>query len=125
MQRETQQALIGWIREFGLAMAIYVAALVAATWTLHTVEAGALRTIVVLTPILPGLALIALTVRAYAKCDEYIRLRALQAAALAAVVLAVLALIYYFLELLGWPRLSMAWVSNILWVVFVMQMVRL
>jgi hypothetical protein len=76
-------------------------------------------------PILPGLALIGLTVRAYAKCDEYIRQRTLQAAAIAAVVVAALALIYYFLELLGWPPLSMAWVSNVLWAVFVAQMVRL
>ncbi|HXC08039.1 MAG TPA: hypothetical protein VNV61_03845 [Steroidobacteraceae bacterium] len=125
MQGETRQALIGWMREFGLAMAIYIAALVAAIRTVHTVEAGALRTILVMAPILPGLALIGLTVRAYAKCDEYIRQRTLQAAALAAVVVAVLALIYFFLELLGWPPLSMAWVSNVLWAVFVAQMVRL
>ncbi len=125
MQGETRQVLIGWIREFGLAMAIYIAALAAATWTLHTVQAGVLRTIFVLAPILPGLFLIGLTIRAYAKCDEYIRQRVLQAAALAAVVVAALALIYYFLELLGWPPLTMAWVSNVLWAVFVAQMVRL
>jgi hypothetical protein len=59
------------------------------------------------------------------KCDEYIRQRTLQAVALSAVVVAVLALIYYFLELLGWRRMGMAWVSNILWAVFVAQMVRL
>jgi hypothetical protein len=125
MQGETRQVLIGWKREFGLAMAIYIAALATAIWTLHSLDPGPLRTVLVMAPILPGLALIGLTVRAYAKCDEYIRQRTLQAAALAAVVVAVLALIYYFLELLGWPPLSMAWVSNVLWAVFVAQMVRL
>src|ERR1700691_2325302 len=107
MQSETRQVLIGWIREFGLAMAIYIAALAAAIWTLNSLDSGPLRTILVMAPILPGLALVGLTVRAYAKCDEYIRQRTLQAAALAAVVVAVLALVYYFLELLGWPHLSM------------------
>ena len=125
MQSETRQVLIGWMREFGLAMAIYIAALVAAAWTLHSLNAGPLRTVLVLAPILPGLALVGLTVRAYAKCDEYIRQCTLRAAAVAAVIVAVLALIYYFLELLGWPPLSMAWVSNVLWAVFVVQMVRL
>lgn len=91
MQGETRQVLIGWIREFGLAMAIYIAALVAAIWALHAVEPGVLRMIIVLAPILPGLALIALTVRAYAKCDEYIQQRTLQAAAVAAVVVAIVA----------------------------------
>jgi hypothetical protein len=125
MQGETRQVLIGWIREFGVAMVIYISALVAAIWALHGVGPGVLRTIIVMVPILPGLALIGLTVRAYAKCDEYIRQRTLQAAAVAAVVVAVVALIYYFLELLGWQPLSMAWVSNVLWAVFVAQMVRL
>jgi hypothetical protein len=87
--------------------------------------ASPVRTAVILAPILPGLALIGLTVRAYGRCDEFIRLRMLQAAALAAIVVAALALIYFFLELLGLPRLSTAWISNIVWVVFVAQMVRL
>jgi hypothetical protein len=34
-------------------------------------------------------------------------------------------LVYSFLELLGLPRLSAAWISNIVWLVFVVQMLRL
>jgi hypothetical protein len=34
-------------------------------------------------------------------------------------------LVYFFLELLGLPRLSAAWFSNIVWLVFVAQMLRL
>jgi hypothetical protein len=49
----------------------------------------------------------------------------LQAAALAAIVVAVFAMVYFFLELLGLPRLSTAWISNIVWAVFVAQMIRL
>jgi hypothetical protein len=69
--------------------------------------------------------LIGLTVRAYGRSDEFIRLRVLQAAALAAIVVAVFSLVYLFFELLGFPHLSTAWISNILWAVFVVQMLRL
>jgi hypothetical protein len=70
-------------------------------------------------------ALIGLTVRAYRRCDEFIRLRILQAAALAAIVVAVFSLVYFFLELLGLPHLSTAWISNVVWAVFVVTMLRL
>jgi hypothetical protein len=113
------------MRQFGLATAVYVAALVTATWALTSVRASILRTAVILAPILPGLALIWLTIRAYGRCDEFIRLRILQAAALAAIVVAVFSLIYFFFELLGLPHLSAAWISNVVWVVFVLQMLRL
>jgi hypothetical protein len=125
MQTETRHVLVGWMRQFGLATVIYVAALVTATWALSSVRAGPLRTAVILAPILPGLALIGLTVRAYRRCDEFIRLRILQAASLAAIVVAALSLVYFFFELLGLPHLSTAWISNIVWVVFVAQMLRL
>jgi len=125
MQSETRQALSSWIRQFGLAMAVYIAMLVVATWALASVSTRPIRTALVLAPILPGLALIGLTMRAYRRCDEFIQRRMLQAAALAALVVAAFALIYFFLELLGLPHLSAAWISNILWAIFVAQMVRL
>jgi hypothetical protein len=125
MQTESRQVLIGWIRRLGLTLLVYLAALATATWTVTSVGAGPLRTALILVPILPGLALIGLTVRSYRLCDEYIRLRTLQAAAIAVLVVAVFSLIYFFLELLGLPRLSSAWFSNIIWLVFVAQMLRL
>ena len=125
MQSETRQALSSWIRQFGLAMAVYIAMLVVATWALASVSTRPIRTALVLAPILPGLALIGLTMRAYRRCDEFIQRRMLQAAALAALVVAAFTLIYFFLELLGLPHLSAAWISNILWAIFVAQMVRL
>jgi hypothetical protein len=110
---------------FGLAFLVYLVALSAALWAFNSVPGGALRTSLLLAPILPGLALIGLTLRAYRLCDEYIRLRTLHAAAMAVVVVAVFSLVYSFLELLGLPRLSAAWFSNIVWLVFVAQMLRL
>ena len=125
MLSETRQVLIGWIRMFGLAFLVYLVALVTAIWALTSVPERPLRTALILAPILPGLALIGLTLRSYRLCDEYIRLRTLQAAAIAVLVVAVFSLAYSFLELLGLPRLSAAWFSNIVWLVFVAQMLRL
>jgi hypothetical protein len=125
MQSETRRVLVGWMRQFGAAMVVYLAALATAIWALTSVPAGPLRTSVVLAPILPGLALIGLTIRAYGRCDEFIRLRTLEAAAVSAIVIAVSSLVYFFFELLGFPHLSAAWTSNVVWAVFVAQMVRL
>jgi len=125
MQSDTRRVLVSWMRQFGAAMAVYLAALATAIWALTSVPAGPLRTSVVLAPILPGLALIGLTVRAYGRCDEYIRLRILQAAALAAIAVAALSLVYFYMELVGFPHLSTAWISNVVWAVFVVRMVRL
>jgi hypothetical protein len=125
MQSDTRRVLISWMRQFGVAMVVYLAALATATWALTSVPAGPLRTSVVLAPILPGLALIGLTIRAYGRCDEFIRMRTLEAAALSAIVIAVCSLVYFFFELLGFPHLSAAWTSNVVWAVFVVQMVRL
>jgi hypothetical protein len=124
MRAETRQVLVGWARHFGLTMAVYIATLAAAHWATTSEPAGPLRTALILAPILPGLALVGLTVRSYWLCDEFIRLRILQAAALAAIVVAVFSLIYFFLELLGLPHLSTAWFSNIVWAVFVAGMLR-
>jgi hypothetical protein len=125
MQPETRRVLVGWMRQFGAAMAVYLAALATAIWALTSVPAGPLRTSVILAPILPGLALIGLTIRAYGRCDEFIRMRTLEAAAVSAIVIAVSSLVYFFFELLGFPHLSAAWTSNVVWAVFVAQMVRL
>jgi hypothetical protein len=125
MQAGTRQALSSWMRQFGLAIAVYIAMLVIATCALVAVNTRPIRTALVLAPILPGLALIGLTIRAYIRCDEFIQLRILQAAALAALVVAAFTLIYFFLGLLGLPHLSVAWISNILWAIFMAQLVRL
>jgi multisubunit Na+/H+ antiporter MnhB subunit len=125
MNSETKQVLIAWTKQFGIAMAVYIAAVVAATVALRSQPAGAMRTALVLAPIVPGLSLIWFTVRSYKRCDEYIQLRMLRSASLIIVVLAALSLTYCFLELLGLPRLSAQWVSNIISGMFVVQMVRL
>ncbi len=83
---------------------------------------GGIRTILIVTPILPGLLIFAVTYWLYQNCDEYIRLRTLQAATVTAVIIAVLSMIYFFLELLGFPRLSMMWIHIVGWSAFDAQM---
>jgi hypothetical protein len=123
MQTESKQILIAWTRQFGLATSVYVLALILATWSATVKNPGEVA--FVLAPIAPGLWLIWLTVNAYRHTDEFIQHRILQAASLAALIAAAFALVYSFLEVLGCPHLSLAWISNLIWAVFVAQMVKL
>jgi hypothetical protein len=94
-------------------------------WSLMHLGPGGLRNALVMMPVLPGLLIIAWAVWMYRRCDEFIRARTLRAGAVTAMVIAAGSLIYAYLELLGLPRLSMGWVSNVGWVVFDAQMLRL
>jgi hypothetical protein len=125
MSAEMKQVLSGWARLFGPALAFYLAVVAVSVWASMTQMGALVRVPLIVAPILPGLLLLWLTIRSYRQSDEYIRLRILQAAALAAVIVAALSLIYAFLELLGLPHLSASWTTNIVWLVFVAQMLRL
>ncbi len=78
-----------------------------------------------MSPVLPGFLIVDVTIWQYQASDEYIRLRILRAAATAAVVTALWTLTYSYLELVGLPRLSMMWVGNVGWLLFVILMIRL
>lgn len=86
---------------------------------------GSIRTALILTPILPGLFIFAVSYWLYKACDEYIRFKTLQAATITAVIVAILAMIYFFLEMLGFPRLSMMWIQVVGWSLFDAQMLGL
>jgi hypothetical protein len=125
MHAEATQILRRWTRQFGLMLAIYTGAIGLAVWSSSADFLAPERMALGLAPVVPGLAIIWLTVRVYQRCDEFIQMRVLQAASTAAVVVAVICLVSSFLEPLGFPRLSAAWVSNIIWAVFAGQMVKL
>ena len=86
---------------------------------------GGIRTCLVLAPIAPAILILAVSYWLYQSCDEYIRQRTLQAATLTALVVAALSMIYVFLELLGFPKLSMMWVQVVGWSLFNVQMIKL
>ena len=125
MNPETKRVLTAWSKQFGVVLVFYLAALAAATLALRRNISGTLGTLLVLAPIVPGLVLVGFTVRSYRRCDEFIQRRILQSASLITVILAALSLVYGFLEPLGAPRLSAAWLSGVIWGLFVLQMVRL
>jgi hypothetical protein len=125
MHAETRQILLHWTRQFGLMLALYAGALGIAVWSSSADLLPPERTAFSLAPVVPGLALLWITVRAYKRCDEFIRMRVLQAASATTVAVAAIALICAFLEPLGLPRLGAAWVSNIIWAVFAGQMLKL
>jgi hypothetical protein len=96
--------------ELGASMAAYVAVLFGSLSLAKTLEHGALRTALLLTPMIPiGLAIWVIA-RQFRRMDEFVRLRSLEGLAIAAAVTAGLSLTYGFLEGAGFPRLSMFWV---------------
>jgi hypothetical protein len=122
---ERRLFLAAWMREFGITLIFYIAAYGGAIWAALALPPGAMRTVLVLLPIAPGLFLILCAVRSYRKSDEFIRLRVLQASALCTVVTAIWTLAYSYLELVGLPHLNIGVIHGIAWPLFVVQMVRL
>ena len=60
---------------------------------------------------------------AYAACDEFIRIQLLKSVAVTAIIVGVGTLGYFFLELTGYPRVSMLWVNLIGWSAFNLQLI--
>jgi hypothetical protein len=100
----------------------YWCALAMAIFALSALPPGGIRNVLVMTPIAPGLLVFAVCFWLYRSCDEYVRMRTLQAAATTAFVVAMLSMVYFFLELLGLPRLSMMWIHIVGWSIFDAQM---
>lgn len=117
--------LSGWMREFGIVLTLYIVAYSGALWAALTLPPGTAKTVLILLPIAPGLALILSAVRNYRKSDEYIRLRVLQATAVCAVTMAIGTLVYGYLELVGLPHLNIGAIHGVAWPLFAVQMARL
>lgn len=79
---------------------------------------GTTRTVLLATPVLTALLVVATAFWVYRDCDEYIRLRILRCVAVTGVIVAFATLGYFFLELSGYPRLSMIVVNLFGWSVF-------
>ena len=119
-----RSAFIGWLRQFGVLLLIYLTGIAGMLWAQRAPLADWLRVALTVAPIVPGLGLVWSTVRSYRRCDEFVRQSILKAAAQAALVTAVWTLVYTFLQPLGLPLLPVGVVHAIGWPVFVWQMVR-
>jgi len=93
--------------EMGGSLALYVAALLVSIKAAAGMPEGALRTVILLAPMLPFLLAVWAVVRQVRRSDEFIRLSTLQNIAIAAAVTAAWTFTYGFMENAGYPRLSM------------------
>ena len=85
------------------------------------VPAGSVRNFVIATPALTAGLCVAASYWLYEACDEFQRVRILRAAARTAVLMAAATLLWFFLELSGFPKLSMLWVNILGWGLFNVQ----
>jgi hypothetical protein len=89
-----------------------------AAWSYRHMPGGSIRNTLILTPVFPALLVVAVAYWIYDACDEFIRLRILKSVVITAVAVASCTLGYFFLELFGFPRLSMLAVNLFGWSVF-------
>lgn len=95
-----------YLIELGLALALYMITLLGSIYFAKDMEAGTLRTLVILTPTLPGLGALFAITRAVNRMDDYPRTRMLEVMALSGGITAFLSFSYGFLEGIGYPKLS-------------------
>ncbi len=96
------------------AMSLYVVVLVASISLAREMPEGAARTVLLLAPMAPVALAVWAIARHFGRMDEFVRLRSLEALAIAAGVTAGLSLTYGFLESAGFPKLSMFWVWGVM-----------
>jgi hypothetical protein len=93
--------------ELAASLVVYVLILMPALYFGSKMEAGTLRTLVMLSPMIGFLLALWAIIRQFKRVDEFVRLRTLENVAIAAAVTAGGTFTYGFLENVGFPRLSM------------------
>lgn len=99
---------------FALAMAAYISAVAISTLLLANLAQGTLRTLSALLPILPMIAIATVVIRQVRQLDELARMIHLEGLAVAFVGTALITFSYGFLEVAGFPRLSMFMVWSLM-----------
>jgi hypothetical protein len=102
-----QQVARAYKFELWIAIAVYVALLIASIKLARPMADSPLRTALLLLPMLGFALMIRAIVRHVARIDEYQRLRMLESLGIAFAITAGLTFSYGFLETAGFPRLSM------------------
>jgi hypothetical protein len=104
-----KQAPRRYFIEFNAAMALYIAAVLARSTWAHAIADPTLRTLLLVSPILPVLLAAIAVLRFYRGIDEYHRLQILESLAIAAGAAGVITVSWSFLEDVGFPHLSIAY----------------
>lgn len=94
-------------KELGLALLLYAALLVGALVLTRDMANGALRTALLISPMLAFALAVRAIVRLVRDTDEFLRKTMLEQLAIAAAGTAGITFTYGFLEVAGFPRLSM------------------
>jgi hypothetical protein len=103
-----------YLLELASSMALYIVVLYFSLTIARKLDPGVMRTVLMLSPMIPiGLALWAV-LRQLRRSDEFQRLRSLEALAIAGGITAGFSLTYGFLEGAGYPKLGMF----VVWMVF-------
>ena len=96
--------------ELAGAFALYAAVLTASIVYAGPMPPGTARTLLLLSPMLPTLLVGWVIFRQFRRMDEFVRLRSLENMAVANSLVALASFSYDFLEIAGFPKISMFWV---------------
>jgi|SRR3954464_9066951 hypothetical protein len=110
------------VRAIGYTQWAYWWTLAGAVLAVAYIPAGSVRNFVVATPALTAAMCVAASSWLYQACDEFQRVRILRAITRTAIIMAAGTLVWFFLELAGYPKLSMLWVNIAGWSIFNLQM---
>jgi hypothetical protein len=99
-----------YMRELGGALALYMVVLFVAISFANRTEPSTLRTLALIAPAIPVILAVWAIARHFRRMDEFQRLRSLESLSIAAAVTAGWTFTYGFLELGGFPKISMFWV---------------
>jgi hypothetical protein len=101
----------------------YWCSLAIAALSVRYIPPGSIQTAAMLIPVLAAVLSMSVAYWLYEACDEFIRIRLLKSVAMTAIVVGLGTLGYFFLELTGFPHVSMVWVNVIGWSVFNLQLI--
>jgi hypothetical protein len=99
-----------YLRELGGALVIYTVVLYFAITNANANPQGSARTLWLLAPIVPVFLAVWAIARHFRRMDEFVRLRSYEGLALGAAVTAAWTFTYGFLEIAGFPKITMFWI---------------
>lgn len=101
----------------------YWCSLAVSALSVRYIPPGPIQIAVMLVPVLAAILSISVAYWLYEACDEFIRIQLLRCVVVTAIIVAVVTLGYFFLELSGFPRVSMLWVNLVGWSAFNLQVI--
>lgn len=109
-----RQARNKYLVELGSALVLYMVVLFFAMSYGGDMEPGLTRTLLIISPMVPVALVLWAIARHVRRMDEFVRLRTLESMAIGSGVAGAFSLTYGFLEIAGFPKLSMFWVWGVL-----------